>query len=195
MARYIFLKTSAYRPADLVCALSFCFKCRLDLLTVHGASGGIGMSLWRMMNKWGVPPLHLHSLLYTYAKRLADKNRYLPEVLAGAHVPRRPGRADARCGPDCGSPLHHGGGRRASGGNPRQLAPANQTVPRRRIRLRPDHIAIASAAGRTGPLVPCQNAPESTVFKGADPRGPRADYRADDERPQAEFICGRSLHA
>lgn len=41
------------------------------------------MSPWRMMNEWGVPPLHLHSLLYTYAKRLADKNRYLPAIAVG----------------------------------------------------------------------------------------------------------------
>ncbi len=82
-AKYIFLKTGAYRPADLARALSFASKCRLDLLTVDGASGGTGMSPWRMMNEWGVPPLHLHSLLYTYARRLADKNRYLPAIAVG----------------------------------------------------------------------------------------------------------------
>jgi len=82
-AKYIFLKTGAYRPADLARALSFASKCKLDLLTVDGASGGTGMSPWRMMNEWGVPPVHLHSLLYTYAKRLADKNRYLPALAVG----------------------------------------------------------------------------------------------------------------
>jgi len=82
-AKYIFLKTGAYRPADLARALSFASKCKLDLLTVDGASGGTGMSPWRMMNEWGVPPVYLHSLLYTYAKRLADKNRYLPAIAVG----------------------------------------------------------------------------------------------------------------
>jgi glutamate synthase domain-containing protein 2 len=82
-AKYIFLKTGAYRPADLARALSFASKCKLDLLTVDGASGGTGMSPWRMMNEWGVPPVHLHSLLGTYAKRLADKNRYLPAIAVG----------------------------------------------------------------------------------------------------------------
>ncbi len=82
-AKYIFLKTGAYRPADLARALSFASKCKLDLLTVDAASGGTGMSPWRMMNEWGVPPVHLHSLLYTYAKRLADKNRYLPAIAVG----------------------------------------------------------------------------------------------------------------
>ncbi|MBN2562841.1 MAG: FMN-binding glutamate synthase family protein [Phycisphaerae bacterium] len=82
-AKYIFLKTGAYRPADLARALSFASKCKLDLLTVDAASGGTGMSPWRMMNEWGVPPLHLHSLLYAYAKRLADKNRFLPAIAVG----------------------------------------------------------------------------------------------------------------
>ena len=82
-AKYIFLKTGAYRPADLARALSFASKCKLDLLTVDGASGGTGMSPWRMMNEWGVPPLHLHSLVYRYAKHLADRDRHLPALAVG----------------------------------------------------------------------------------------------------------------
>jgi glutamate synthase domain-containing protein 2 len=67
-AKYIFLKTGAYRPADLARAVAFSSKYQLDLLTVDGAGGGTGMSPWRMMNEWGVPPVELHSLLYRYAK-------------------------------------------------------------------------------------------------------------------------------
>ncbi len=33
-----------------------------------------------MMNEWGVPPVELHSLLYQYAKQLADKGEYLPAL-------------------------------------------------------------------------------------------------------------------
>jgi len=50
---------------------------------VDGAGGGTGMSPWRMMNEWGMPPVELHSLLYKYAKRLADKKRYLPAIAVG----------------------------------------------------------------------------------------------------------------
>lgn len=83
-AQYIFLKTGAYRPADLARALSFASKYRLDLLTVDGAGGGTGMSPWRMMNEWGVPPVELHSLLYQYASHLAGKGAYVPPLaLAG----------------------------------------------------------------------------------------------------------------
>jgi len=79
-AKYISLKTGAYRPADLARAIFFASKYKLDLLTVDGAGGGTGMSPWRMMNEWGVPPVELHSLLHRYAKRLADKGKHLPAI-------------------------------------------------------------------------------------------------------------------
>jgi len=83
-AKYIFLKTGAYRPADLARAIKFSSKYNIDLLTVDGAGGGTGMSPWRMMNEWGMPPVELHSMLYEYAKRLHDKGEYVPPlVLAG----------------------------------------------------------------------------------------------------------------
>jgi glutamate synthase domain-containing protein 2 len=79
-AKYIFLKTGSYRPVDLARAIAFASKYRLDLLTVDSAGGGTGMSPWRMMNECGIPPVELHSLLYQYAKKLADKKRYLPAI-------------------------------------------------------------------------------------------------------------------
>jgi len=82
-ARYIFLKTGAYRPADLARAVLFCSRYKLDLLTVDGAGGGTGMSPWRMMNEWGMPPVYLHSLLYRYAKKLSDKGQHLPAIAVG----------------------------------------------------------------------------------------------------------------
>lgn len=82
-ARYIFLKTGAYRPADLARAISFASKYELDLLTVDAAGGGTGMSPWRMMNEWGVPPVELHSLLYQYSRRIADSGKYLPALAVG----------------------------------------------------------------------------------------------------------------
>jgi len=86
-AKYIFLKTGAYRPADLARAVAFASKYKIDLLTVDGAGGGTGMSPWRMMNEWGVPPVELHSMMYAYAKRLADKKKYVPTLaVAGGFV-------------------------------------------------------------------------------------------------------------
>ena len=83
-AKYIFLKTGAYRPADLARAIAYSSKYKIDLLTVDGAGGGTGMSPWRMMNEWGVPSVELHSLLYNYAKQLDEKGKYVPPLaLAG----------------------------------------------------------------------------------------------------------------
>ncbi|MFH1755077.1 MAG: FMN-binding glutamate synthase family protein [Candidatus Latescibacterota bacterium] len=79
-AKYVFLKTGAYRPADLARAVKFSSKYKIDLLTVDGAGGGTGMSPWRMMNEWGMPPVELHSLLYNYTKRLADAGEYVPAL-------------------------------------------------------------------------------------------------------------------
>jgi len=79
-AKYVFLKTGAYRPADLARAVKYSSKYKIDLLTVDGAGGGTGMSPWRMMNEWGVPSVELHSLLYKYAKHISDKGGYLPAL-------------------------------------------------------------------------------------------------------------------
>jgi glutamate synthase domain-containing protein 2 len=82
-AKYIFLKTGAYRPVDLARALTFASRYKLDLLTVDAAGGGTGMSPWRMMNEWGVPPVELHSLLHQYASELAKKGAYVPPLAVG----------------------------------------------------------------------------------------------------------------
>jgi len=79
-AKYVFLKTGAYRPVDLARAMSFASKYKLDLLTVDGAGGGTGMSPWRMMNEWGVPPVELHSLVHQYASKLATRGAHLPAI-------------------------------------------------------------------------------------------------------------------
>jgi glutamate synthase domain-containing protein 2 len=79
-AKYIFLKTGAYRPVDLARAVLFASKYKLDLLTVDGAGGGTGMSPWRMMNEWGVPAVELHSLLYQYTKTVADRGYKVPAL-------------------------------------------------------------------------------------------------------------------
>ena len=76
-AKYVFLKTGAYRPADLARAVVYCSKYKIDLLTVDGAGGGTGMSPWRMMNEWGVPPVELHTLAYQYTHRLAQAKKYV----------------------------------------------------------------------------------------------------------------------
>ena len=82
-ARYVFLKTGAYRPADLARAVKFASQAKIDLLTVDGAGGGTGMSPWRMMNEWGVPAVELHSLIYDMCRKLDQKGCYIPHIALG----------------------------------------------------------------------------------------------------------------
>jgi glutamate synthase domain-containing protein 2 len=85
-AKYVFLKTGAYRPADLARAVKFASKAKLDLLTVDGAGGGTGMSPWRMMNEWGIPSVEIWSLTYQYLKKLDEKGEYIPDVAAAGGI-------------------------------------------------------------------------------------------------------------
>jgi glutamate synthase domain-containing protein 2 len=83
-AKYVTLKTGAYRPADLARAVKFASEARIDLLTVDGAGGGTGMSPWRMMNEWGIPTVYIESLLYKFLKRLDEKGEFVPScAIAG----------------------------------------------------------------------------------------------------------------
>src|SRR5512142_610404 len=65
-AKRVTLKTGCYRPIDLARAVKYASLAEIDLLTVDAAGGGTGMSPWRMMNEWGIPAVHLHSLLREY---------------------------------------------------------------------------------------------------------------------------------
>ncbi len=79
-AKYVFLKTGAYRPADLARAVKFSSVAGIDLLTVDGAGGGTGMSPWRMMNEWGIPSVEIWALTYQYVDTLAKNGEYVPSI-------------------------------------------------------------------------------------------------------------------
>jgi glutamate synthase domain-containing protein 2 len=55
-------------------------EAKLDLLTIDGAPGGTGMSLWPMMNEWGVPTFYLQALAYEFAERLTSRGMRVPDI-------------------------------------------------------------------------------------------------------------------
>jgi glutamate synthase domain-containing protein 2 len=79
-AKYVTLKTGAYRPADLARAIKYSSEAKIDLLTIDGAGGGTGMSPWRMMNEWGIPTVQLECLAYQMCERLRQKGVYVPPI-------------------------------------------------------------------------------------------------------------------
>jgi glutamate synthase domain-containing protein 2 len=79
-AKYVTLKTGAYRPADLARAIKFSSDAKIDMLTIDGAGGGTGMSPWRMMNEWGIPTVELECLTYQMCERLSAKGAYIPPI-------------------------------------------------------------------------------------------------------------------
>ncbi len=86
-AKFVSLKTGAYRPADLARAVKFSSIAKIDYLTVDGAGGGTGMSPWRMMNEWGIPTIEMWSLTRDYCDRLAKKGQHVPDIaLAGGFI-------------------------------------------------------------------------------------------------------------
>lgn len=76
----ITLKTGAYGLRELAMAIKWSSKAKIDLLTIDGASGGTGMSPWRMMEEWGMPSLYLHSAAYEFLKILQSKGQKVPDV-------------------------------------------------------------------------------------------------------------------
>lgn len=79
-AKFVSLKTGAYRAPDLARALRYASDAEIDLLTIDGAGGGTGMSPWRMMNEWGIPTIYLQALAYKFAAKLKAKGKYVPDL-------------------------------------------------------------------------------------------------------------------
>jgi glutamate synthase domain-containing protein 2 len=65
---------------ELAMAIRWSSDAGIDLLTIDGASGGTGMSPWRMMSEWGIPSIYLHSMAYELCRRLDQKGAPVPDI-------------------------------------------------------------------------------------------------------------------
>lgn len=79
-AERVTLKTGAYPMRELAMAIKWSSDAKIDLLTIDGASGGTGMSPWRMMVEWGVPTFYLQAMAYELCQKLAAKGAFVPHI-------------------------------------------------------------------------------------------------------------------
>ncbi len=86
-AKYVFLKTGAYRPEVVAFTMKVASEAEVDLLTFDGAGGGTGMSPVPMMNEMSTPTVHLQAQVLECAEMLKDKGKFVPDVaIAGGFV-------------------------------------------------------------------------------------------------------------
>ena len=86
-AKYVFLKTGAYRPEVVAFTMKAASDARIDMLTFDGAGGGTGMSPVPMMNEMSTPTVHLQAQIMMCAKALKEKGKFIPDlVMAGGFV-------------------------------------------------------------------------------------------------------------
>ena len=86
-AKRIFLKTGAYRPADVAFTMKIASEAKMDAVTFDGAGGGTGMSPVPMMNEMSTPTVYLEAQVLKCAEILRKKGRHVPDIImAGGFI-------------------------------------------------------------------------------------------------------------
>jgi len=86
-AKYVTLKTGAYRPEDIAWTLKVASEAEVDYVTFDGAGGGTGMSPVPHMNEMSVPTVYLEALVLKGVQMLKKKGRYVPDIsMAGGFI-------------------------------------------------------------------------------------------------------------
>ena len=79
-AKYVSLKTGAYRPAVVAWTLKVASEARVDYITFDGAGGGTGMSPVPMMQEMGVPTVYLEAIVLKVVQIMRKKGMYVPDI-------------------------------------------------------------------------------------------------------------------
>ncbi|MEM2093918.1 MAG: glutamate synthase-related protein [Candidatus Bathyarchaeia archaeon] len=86
-AKYVSLKTGAYRPADVAFTMKAASEAKVDYVTFDGAGGGTGMSPVPMMDEMGMPTVYLEAQVLKCIETLRKKGRYVPDIaMAGGFI-------------------------------------------------------------------------------------------------------------
>jgi glutamate synthase domain-containing protein 2 len=86
-AKYVTIKTGAYRPVDVAWTMKVASEAKVDYITFDGAGGGTGMSPVPMMNEMSTPTVYLEAQVLKCAHILERQGRYVPEIsMAGGFI-------------------------------------------------------------------------------------------------------------
>ena len=86
-ARYVTIKTGAYRPVDVAWTMKVASEAKVDYITFDGAGGGTGMSPVPMMNEMSTPTVYLEAQILKCARILEREGKYVPDMsMAGGFV-------------------------------------------------------------------------------------------------------------
>ncbi|MEM2944474.1 MAG: glutamate synthase-related protein [Methanomassiliicoccales archaeon] len=86
-AKYVFLKTGAYRPEVVAFTMMAASEAKIDLITFDGAGGGTGMSPVPMMNESSTPTIHLEAQVLKCVQILKERGKFIPDIaIAGGFV-------------------------------------------------------------------------------------------------------------
>ncbi|MBE0516616.1 MAG: FMN-binding glutamate synthase family protein [Methanophagales archaeon] len=86
-AKYVSIKTGAYRPVDVAWTIKMASEAHVDYVTFDGAGGGTGMSPVPMMNEMSTPTVYLEAQVLKCAQIMEQAGRYVPDIgMAGGFI-------------------------------------------------------------------------------------------------------------
>ncbi len=86
-AKYVTIKTGAYRPVDVAWTMKVASEAKVDYITFDGAGGGTGMSPVPMMNEMSTPTVYLEAQILKCARILERAGKYVPDIsMAGGFI-------------------------------------------------------------------------------------------------------------
>jgi len=86
-AKYVTIKTGAYRPVDVAWTMKVASEAKVDYITFDGAGGGTGMSPVPMMNEMSTPTVYLEAQVLKCARILLREGKYVPDIsMAGGFI-------------------------------------------------------------------------------------------------------------
>ena len=86
-AKYVTIKTGAYRPSDVAWTMKAASEAEVNYVTFDGAGGGTGMSPVPMMNEMSTPTVYLEAQVLKCCQILKRKGKYVPDIaMAGGFM-------------------------------------------------------------------------------------------------------------